>query len=90
LPSGTCRPSTTVSGQALTNTFILTYWPLYPAYAAQPQRLFGLSPLADQDAAGLVMMAEQLLTLGTFAAIQARHWLRAPAALQPARHPFAV
>lgn len=79
-----------VAGQALVNTLILTYWPLYPAYAAESHRLFGLSPLHDQEAAGLVMMAEQLLTLGTFAAFQLRRWLRAPAVLQPARHPFAV
>ncbi len=38
--------------------------PLYPAYAEQPDRLLGLSPLQDQRLAGLVMMGEQLLTLG--------------------------
>ena len=79
-----------VAGQALTNTLILTYTPLYPAYAAEPQRLFGLSPLHDQEAAGLVMMAEQFLTLGTFAVFQLRRWLRAPLVLEPTRHPFAV
>lgn len=78
------------AGQALANTLILTYWPLYPAYAAEPHRLLGLSPLHDQDAAGLVMMAEQVLTLGSFAALQLRRWLRAPLVLQPARHPFAI
>ena len=79
-----------VAGQMLANTLILTYRPLYPAYALQPQRLFGISPLGDQDAAGLVMIAEQIATLGTFAAIQLRRWLRAPLLPQPARHPFAV
>jgi putative membrane protein len=38
----------------------------YPAYASQPQRLFGLSPLSDQHWAALVMTVEQLLTLGVF------------------------
>ena len=79
-----------VAGQALANTLILAYRPLYPAYAAQPHRLFGFSPLGDQDAAGLVMMGEQLATLGTFAAIQLRRWLRAPLVPQAARHPFAA
>ena len=77
-----------VAGQALANTLILTYWPLYPAYATQPHGLLGLSPLHDQEAAGLVMMAEQLLTLGTFAAWQLRRWLRTPFVLEPTRHPF--
>jgi hypothetical protein len=52
-------------------------------------RLFGLSPLADQDAAGLVI-GEQVATFGTFAFIHLRRWLRAPLVLEPARHPFAV
>jgi cytochrome c oxidase assembly factor CtaG len=38
----------------------------YPAYASQPHRLLGLSPLADQHWAGFVMTVEQLLTLGVF------------------------
>jgi putative membrane protein len=38
----------------------------YPAYASQPDRLFGLSPLADQHWAALVMTVEQLSTLGVF------------------------
>jgi hypothetical protein len=38
--------------------------PYYDVYAEQPERLFGLSPLADQKLAGLVMMGEQLMTLG--------------------------
>ena len=33
-------------------------------YTEQPERLFGLSPLGDQKLAGVVMMTEQLLTLG--------------------------
>jgi cytochrome c oxidase assembly factor CtaG len=43
--------------------------PLYASYADQSERLLGLSPLQDQRLAGIVMMAEQLLTLGTFVAV---------------------
>ena len=38
----------------------------YASYVAQPDRLFGLSPLADQHWAGIVMTVEQVVTLGTF------------------------
>ncbi len=55
---------------------LLAPHPLYPAYAAEPDRLLGLSPLADQQAAGLVMMAEQLVTLGLFAAFTFAAWTR--------------
>ncbi len=79
-----------VAGQALVNTLILTYSPLYPAYSSQPDRLFGLSPLADQDDAGLVMLGEQLATLGTFAVLQIRGWIVAPTSPQPSRHPLAT
>ncbi len=41
---------------------------LYEPYALQDERLLGLSPLTDQRLAGAVMMAEQTLALGTFAA----------------------
>ena len=53
-------------GQILSDTLFLT-GPLYPAYAEQPVRLLGLSPSADQQLAGLVMMVEQTLALGAFA-----------------------
>lgn len=79
-----------VGGQMLASTLILSYRPLYPLYAEQQDRLLGLSALADQNDAGLVMMAGQLLTLGTFAALQLRAWIRAPLALAPGRHPFAA
>ena len=39
---------------------------VYPSYAEQPDRLLGLSPLADQHWAALVMSVEQLATLGIF------------------------
>ena len=45
---------------------LLSDKPFYPAYASQPHRLLGLSPLSDQHWAALVMTVEQLLTLGVF------------------------
>jgi putative membrane protein len=57
------------AGQILSYVLIFSLQPLYPAYAGQPQRLFGWSPLLDQQLAGVVMMIEQLLTLGAAAAI---------------------
>lgn len=79
----------TASG-ILANKLVLSYRPLYPAYAG-PDAMFGLSPVRDQDLAGLVMMLEQLATLGTFAVLTARRRLlgteRGPA---PQRHPLAA
>ena len=45
---------------------VLSFWPmpLYPAYAGGGARLFGISPLRDQQLAGIVMVAEQLAALG--------------------------
>ena len=76
-------------GQVLVNTLILSYRPLYPAYFGQSNPLFGLSPLADQQAAALVMMAEQILTFGTFAFFALRLHLRPPAVLVEREHPLA-
>ena len=53
-------------GQLLADVLFLASTPLYPAYAAQTVRLFGISALQDQQLASLVMMGEQLLALGTF------------------------
>jgi putative membrane protein len=53
-----------VSGQILADVLIFSFDPLYPAYAAQDERLLGLSPLADQQLAGVAMMVEQTITLG--------------------------
>jgi cytochrome c oxidase assembly factor CtaG len=39
---------------------------VYPSYARQPERLLGLSPLADQHWAAFVMSVEQLATLAVF------------------------
>ena len=51
-------------GQLLAYAFVFSFHPYYDVYAEQPERLLGLSPLADQKLAGVVMMVEQLLTLG--------------------------
>jgi putative membrane protein len=51
-------------GQLLAYPFVFGFEPFYDVYTEQPERLFGLSPLADQKLAGVVMMTEQALTLG--------------------------
>ena len=52
-------------GQVLADVLIFSFNPFYAAYADQPERLFGLSPRLDQQLAGVVMMVEQILTVGT-------------------------
>jgi cytochrome c oxidase assembly factor CtaG len=56
-------------GQILSDVLIFSFDPLYSAYASQDERLLGLSPLADQQLAGVVMMVEQTLTLGICVAL---------------------
>jgi len=60
------------AGQVLTDVLVFSFTPLYPAYAGS----HGLSALTDQQIAGVVMMAEQLLTLGTLAFVLLRPRLR--------------
>jgi cytochrome c oxidase assembly factor CtaG len=52
------------TGQVL--GYVIAFSPevLYDPYAAQPDRLLGLSALTDQRLAAVVMMVEQALTLG--------------------------
>jgi cytochrome c oxidase assembly factor CtaG len=64
-------------GSVLSDVLIFSFRPLYPAYAAQAERLFGLSPFRDQQLAGLVMTGEQLLSLGTCAVLLLLPALRA-------------
>lgn len=64
-------------GTVIADVLIFSFRPLYPAYAGQVERVFGLSPLRDQQIAGLVMSIEQILTLGTFAAVMLVPALRA-------------
>src|SRR5205085_291660 len=55
---------------------LLVFWfpPLYPLYRGA----YGFSALGDQKLAGLVMMGEQLLMLGTFVYLLIRPRLRHP------------
>ncbi len=77
-------------GMVLSDVLIFSLRSLYPSYADQPTRLFGFSPVFDQQLGGLVMEAEQLCTLATFALImlapriRARRADRAPARLMGA------
>jgi putative membrane protein len=51
----------------------------YPHYVAQPHRVFGLTPHGDQVLAGVVMLVEQIATLGTLCAMLLwPHLKRAP------------
>jgi cytochrome c oxidase assembly factor CtaG len=52
------------AGAVLAGLLVSSPAPLYPAYAAVGPQLFGISPLRDQQLAGIVMVAEQLATLG--------------------------
>jgi putative membrane protein len=61
------------AGQVLTDVLVFSFHALYPAYTGA----YGLSAVTDQQLAGLVMMAEQLLTLGTLVALLLRPRLRA-------------
>ena len=66
-------------GQVLSGVLLLSP-ALYPAYVEQPVRLLGLTPLKDQQLAGLVMMGEQMLTLGICAVFLVRQLSRQRAA----------
>jgi putative membrane protein len=65
------------TGQVLTDVLVFSFMPLYPAYAGA----YGLSAVTDQQLAGVVMMVEQLLTLGTLAAVLLQPRLRAARAV---------
>jgi cytochrome c oxidase assembly factor CtaG len=56
------------AGQILTDVLVFSFTPLYPWYHGA----YGISALADQQIAGLVMMVEQLLTLGACVALLLR------------------
>lgn len=64
------------AGQVLADVLVFSFEPIYGAYAAQDERLLGLSPLMDQRLAGVIMMVEQLATLGVCAALLLRARLR--------------
>ena len=56
------------AGQILTDVLAFSFTRLYPAY----QGAYGISAVTDQQLAGIVMMVEQLLTLGTCVALLLR------------------
>ena len=56
------------AGQILTDVLVFSFTPLYPYYHGA----YGLSALADQQISGIVMMGEQLLTLGLCVALLLR------------------
>lgn len=65
------------AGQILTDVLVFTFTPLYPAYHGA----YGISVVTDQQLSGVVMMVEQLVTLGTCVALLLRpRWRRARAA----------
>jgi cytochrome c oxidase assembly factor CtaG len=68
------------AGQILTDVLVFSFTPLYPWYHGA----HGLSALADQQVSGLVMMAEQLLTLGVCVALLLRPRWRSRARLATA------
>ena len=62
------------AGQILTDVLVFTFTPLYPFYRGA----YGISAVTDQQLSGIVMMVEQLLTLGTCVALILRpRWSRA-------------
>jgi len=61
------------AGQILTDVLVFTFTPLYTFYHGA----YGISALTDQQLSGIVMMAEQLLTLTTCVALLLRpRWSR--------------
>lgn len=60
------------AGQALTDVLVFSFHGLYPAYTGA----YGISAVTDQQLSGVVMMVEQLLTLGTLAIVLLRPRLR--------------
>jgi len=48
----------------LAYVILFDFKPLFTTYVDQPVRLLGLSPLTDQKISGVVMMVEQVLTVG--------------------------
>jgi cytochrome c oxidase assembly factor CtaG len=60
------------TGQLLTDALVFSFSLLYPAYSGA----HGLSAVTDQQLAGVVMMVEQLLTLGTLAVVLLRPRVR--------------
>jgi cytochrome c oxidase assembly factor CtaG len=81
-----------VVGQMFATTLVLSPSPVYDAYSGAGGRLFGMSALEDQDAAGFLMMLEQMLVLGTAAVFLVRRHLEeseaAATVVEAPAHPF--
>jgi putative membrane protein len=61
------------AGQILTDVLVFSFASLYPAYHGA----YGISAVTDQQLSGIVMMVEQLFTLGTCVALLLRpRWSR--------------
>jgi putative membrane protein len=60
------------TGQLLTDVLVFSFHSFYPAYGGA----YGISAVTDQQLAGVTMMAEQLLTLGTLVVVLLRPRLR--------------
>jgi putative membrane protein len=73
------------AGQTMSDVLVFSFHAYYPPYAAQPHRVLGLSPVADQRLAGLVMMGEQLFTAGTCVVVLLLALRREAQTVQPAR-----
>jgi cytochrome c oxidase assembly factor CtaG len=67
-------------GQVLADVLIFSFHTLYPAYRGA----YGISAYTDQQFAGVVMMVEQLLTLGTLVFFLLRPRFRHASGLAPA------
>ena len=52
------------TGQVMAYVILFDPTPLFSTYRRQPDRLLGISALTDQKLAGVVMMVEQVLTVG--------------------------
>lgn len=74
-------------GMVISQTIFIVE-PLYSVYVEQPDRLFGLSPKADQVRAAMLMTTEQILTLGVAAALLL--WTHVERAEQQARDDLAA
>ena len=57
------------AGQVLTDVLVFTFHPLYPIYHGA----YGFSAVTDQQLAGVMMMVDQLLTLGVLVYFLLRH-----------------
>jgi cytochrome c oxidase assembly factor CtaG len=60
------------SGQVLTDVLVFSFHSLYPAYTGA----YGISAVTDQQLAGVTMMVEQVVTLGTLCFLLLRPHLR--------------